>query len=75
MCKIGWVSKIVLVDLVDLVDSMVTTSLMMAIVTIETITIGSVEGMMILGDLTSRYRRCLRHRPLRLRISYRKRMK
>lgn len=69
MCKISWMSKIVLVCLVD---SMVTTSLMMAIVAIETIVIGAIEGM-ILVDLTSRYR-CLRRRPLRLRIRYRKRM-
>nr|WLJ60420.1 MAG: hypothetical protein AmFV_00269 [Apis mellifera filamentous virus]WOK43383.1 MAG: hypothetical protein [Apis mellifera filamentous virus] len=55
---------------------MVTTSLMVAIVAIlgiDMIAIGAVEGM-ILVDLTSRYRRCLRHRPLRLRIRYRKRM-
>ena len=73
MCEIGWASKIVLVGLVD---SMVTTSLMVAIVAIlgiDMIAIGAVEGM-ILVDLTSRYRRCLRHRPFRLRIRYRKRM-
>lgn len=73
MCEIGWASKIVLVGLVD---SMVTTSLMVAIVAIVGIdmsAIGAVEGM-ILVDLTNRYRRCLRHRPLRLRIRYRKRM-
>ena len=73
MCEIGWASKIVLVGLVD---SMVTTSLMVAIVAIlgiDMIAIGAVEGM-ILVDLTSWYRRSLRHRPLRLRIRYRKRM-
>lgn len=56
MCEIGWASKIVLVGLVD---SMVTTSLMVAIVAIlaiEMIAIGAVEGM-VLVDL---------HRPLRL---------